>query len=305
MAGSSNNNVKFFTPRSSSATSFAFFAVISVLLMTVDHQMHMMEPVRSRLSVFSDTAYNVLMFPVAVVEEVAERFSSKNRLIEENRELKTQLIESNILTSRLDTVTEENRVLKQMLTQKENLPVQSGLFQVKKTLSDGFTQRFQIDGGSDDGLKVGMPVLSEKGLAGQLIHVGPLSSQVQLIQDKNQEVPVLFTTSGVRGIVRGSGEPYRLESRDLPFTDKIQIGEKVVTSGLDGVYPKGIAVGEVISVVPEETGAYVEVTVGTEKGIGDQDLVLVLKVSPYAGTPEIDTDPPEQSAQPVRRGMLQ
>ncbi len=305
MAGPSNNNVKFFTPRSSSATSFAFFAVISVLLMIVDHQMHVMEPVRSRLSVISDSAYNVLMFPAAVVEEVAERFSSKNKLIEENNELKTQIIESNILTSRLNTVSEENRVLKQMLTEKESLPVQTGLFQVKKTLSDGFTQRFQIDGGSNDGLQVGMPVLSEKGLAGQLIHVGPLSSQVQLIQDKNQEVPVLFTTSGVRGIVRGTGEPYRLESRDLPFTDKIQVGEKVVTSGLDGVYPKGIAVGEVISVVPEETGAYVEVTVGTEKGIGDQDLVLVLKVNPYAGIPVIEPDQSEQTTPAAEGRMLQ
>lgn len=58
-----------------------------------------------------------------------------------------------------------------------------------------------------------MPVVTEAGLAGQLIHVAPNSSQVQLIQDKNQEVPVLFTTSHVRGIVRGSGRNDASEPR--------------------------------------------------------------------------------------------
>ena len=106
----------------------------------------------------------------------------------------------------MSTLSEENRVLKEMLQQKTLYTAKTGMFEVRRALSDGFTQRYQIDGGSNDGLEVGMPVVTEAGLAGQLIHVAPNSSQVQLIQDKNQEVPVLFTTSHVRGIVRGSGE---------------------------------------------------------------------------------------------------
>lgn len=137
------------------------------------------------------------------------------------------------------------------------------MFEVRRALSDGFTQRYQIDGGSNDGLEVGMPVVTEAGLAGQLIHVAPNSSQVQLIQDKNQEVPVLFTTSHVRGIVRGSGDGTTLQSRDLPFSDKIKVGEKVVTSGLDGIYPKGIPVGVVTKVEPGDSGSYIDVTVSS------------------------------------------
>ncbi len=300
MAGSPNNK-KFFGPRSSSATSFGFFAVMSVLIMIVDHQIQLMEPVRSGISVVSDTAYSTITAPVRMADDVAERFVSKNRLLKENEAMRLQIEKVKILSSRLETLSEENRILRQMLMQKKSLPTESAMFKVRRVLSDGFTQRFQIDGGSEQGLKVGMPVVSEKGLAGQLVHVGLISSQVQLIQDKNQEVPVLFEGSGVRGLIRGTGASNLLQSRDLPFTDKIKQGDKVVTSGLDGVYPKGLPVGVVQSAVPGETGTYVEVTVQAHQSIGEQDDVLVLLVDPVVNLPEIDeasTDPQERRRAP-------
>ena len=135
-----------------------------------------------------------------------------------------------------------------------------------------------------------MTVVTEAGLAGQLIHVAPNSSQVQLIQDKNQEVPVLFTTSHVRGIVRGSGDGSTLQSRDLPFSDKIKVGEKVVTSGLDGIYPKGIPVGVVTKVEPGDSGSYINVTVASPKSIGTSEYVLVLYVDTKVELPDLDEE---------------
>lgn len=295
---------KFFGPKPSSVTSFAFFAVISVLLMVVDHQMRMMEPVRSGLSVVSNAAYNTLNAPVRLAEGAADRLRSKSSMIKENERLQEELARNKVLISRLTTLDEENRILKQMLVQKKTLPVRSEMFSVRRVLSDGFTQRFQIDGGSNDGLEVGMPVVSDQGLAGQLMHVAPRASQIQLIQDKNQEVPVLFVDSGVRGIVHGTGDDTRLQTRDLPYTDKIKVGEKVVTSGLDGIYPKGIPVGTVISAVPGETGAYVEVTVEAPKSIGKQDAVLVLMVDPNVKPlPSMDAEEESGDGQTRRRAL--
>ena len=113
------------------------------------------------------------------------------------------------------------------------------MFEVRRALSDGFTQRYQIDGGSNDGLEVGMPVVTEAGLAGQLIHVAPNSSQVQLIQDKNQEVPVLFTTSHVRGIVRGSGTERRFRAAIFRSPTKLRLAKRWLRPVLTASIPKG------------------------------------------------------------------
>ncbi|MCD8339938.1 MAG: rod shape-determining protein MreC [Burkholderiales bacterium] len=284
-------NKKFFGPRPSSVTSFGFFAVVSVLLMITDHQMRMMEPIRSGLTLVSDSVYTVLAAPVRLARDVSAHMTSKDQLLKNNQELKDEIMKVQVLGSRLETLEEENRMLKQMLMQKKVQQVPSAVFQVTRVLSDGYTQRFQINGGSDQGLQPGMPVLSEKGLAGQLVHVGPFSSLLRLVQDKNQEVPVLFEGSGIRGLVRGTGEDLKLESRDLPYTDKIKPGDKVVTSGLDGVYPKGIPVGTVISALPSDTGSYVEVTIKAVKGMGNNDSVLVLLVDPINIPPPIEDEP--------------
>ena len=279
-----SKHLKFNAPRASSFTSFGFFVAISVLMMVVDHQMQVMEPVRSGFAWVSDWIHNGVASPARGVEE-----------------LKKRLAESEMQRYRMSTLSEENRVLKEMLQQKTLYTAKTGMFEVRRALSDGFTQRYQIDGGSNDGLEVGMPVVTEAGLAGQLIHVAPNSSQVQLIQDKNQEVPVLFTTSHVRGIVRGSGDGTTLQSRDLPFSDKIKVGEKVVTSGLDGIYPKGIPVGVVTKVEPGDSGSYIDVTVSSPKSIGTSEYVLVLYVDTKVELPDLEEEEENAGDGQVRR----
>ena len=155
------------------------------------------------------------------------------------------------------------------------------MFSVRRVLSDGFTQRFQIDGGSNDGLEVGMPVVSDQGLAGQLMHAAPRASQIQLIQDKTKKsrffllIPVFAASFTEPVTIQGFRPAIRL------IRIKSKSVKKWFTSGLDGIYPKGIPVGTVIiSAVPGETGAYVEVTVEAPKSIGKQDAVLVLMVDP-------------------------
>lgn len=296
-----SKHLKFNAPRASSFTSFGFFVAISGLMMVVDHQMQVMEPVRSGFAWVSDWIHNGVASPARGVDFADSYLRSKSSLIAQNEELKKRLAESEMQRYRMSTLSEENRVLKEMLQQKTLYTAKTGMFEVRRALSDGFTQRYQIDGGSNDGLEVGMPVVTEAGLAGQLIHVAPNSSQVQLIQDKNQEVPVLFTTSHVRGIVRGSGDGTTLQSRDLPFSDKIKVGEKVVTSGLDGIYPKGIPVGVVTKVEPGDSGSYIDVTVSSPKSIGTSEYVLVLYVDTKVELPDLDEEEENAGDGQVRR----
>ena len=176
-----SKHLKFNAPRASSFTSFGFFVAISVLMMVVDHQMQVMEPVRSGFAWVSDWIHNGVSSPARGVDFADSYLRSKSSLIAQNEELKKRLAESEMQRYRMSTLSEENRVLKEMLQQKTLYTAKTGMFEVRRALSDGFTQRYQIDGGSNDGLEVGMPVVTEAGLAGQLIHVAPNSSQVQLL----------------------------------------------------------------------------------------------------------------------------
>lgn len=296
-----SNHLKFNGSRASSFTSFGFFAAASILLMIVDHQMRVMEPVRNGFAAVSNAVYSTVTAPARGVEYLASHLQSKSSLVSENERLKDEIEATNLIKFKLNTLSEENAALKQLLEQKEKIPEKMELFNVRRVLSDGFTQRYQIDGGFSDGLAVGMPVLTEQGLAGQLIHVARNASQVQLIQDKNQEIPVLFEGSNVRGIVHGTGYTKTLESRDLPYTDKIKAGDRVVTSGLDGIYPKGILVGTVRSVTPGEAGSYVNVTIDAPQSIGTNDRVMVLLVNTKVEMPDLEDTGEEKDPLQRRR----
>lgn len=295
-----SKNLSFNAARVSAFTSFGFFAAVSVLMMVVDHKLQVMEPLRTGFSDISNVTYAVLTSPIRGVQSAAEYFHSKASLVAENKTLKEKIQTAELERHLLSRLAEENQVLKDMLVQKSAFPIKMEMFDVRRMISDGFTQRYIINGGSNDGLAPGMPVLTEAGLAGQLIHVANNSSQVQLIQDKNQKIPVFFEGSKIVGIVEGAGDGKSLRSRGLPYSDLIQPGDRVVTSGLDGVFPKGIPVGVVSKVEPIEAGAFLEVTIDTPKSVSTGEKVLVVLVDTETVIPSIKDHQPSNGRRSAR-----
>lgn len=277
MAGPSSGK-RFFDSGVSLFTSFGFFAALSILCITVDHKIQFMDPVRSSLADFSEGAYRMVSGPLEGLTGLSEHVRSKARLVYENKALREENKKLQLDALRFEEVLSENLSLRQLLKAKESYAVPSQLFDVIRVNSDGYTQTFTIKGGSDDGLKVGMPVISEAGLAGQIIRVSQQSSLIQLIQDKDQQIPVMFKRAGVFGVLQGSGDGSTLISRDLPFNEEIKPGDKVITSGLDGIYPRGIPVGVVMQSKPSAADIYSNVSVACPKSINKGNSVLVLLV---------------------------
>ena len=269
---------RFFGPHMSSFTSFGFFAVLSIICITGDHKVQFMGSMRYHMAELSVAAYHLATFPFVKAEEMLESFHSKVSLQAENKKLKEEIQKIRLDSWRIDTLSAENQELRKMLQAKENLEVSSRLFDVQRVISEGFTQNFIINGGAEDGIKVGMPVISGSGLAGQINRVSKNTSIVQLIQDKNQVVPVFFKEAKVFGVVQGIGDGCTLESRDLPFSEEIREGDTVVTSGLDGIYPRGIPVGVVMSSKPSRNNTYSLVSVASPQSIHKSNQVLVLLV---------------------------
>src|SRR6185295_18212455 len=101
-----------------------------------------------------------------------------------------------------------------------------------------------IDKGAAQGVDAGSPVIDESGVLGQVTRVHALISEVTLVTDRDQAIPVLNTRTGARGIAYGDPHEGGLELRYMAANADVQAGDLLTTSGVDGVYPTGIPVAK-------------------------------------------------------------
>jgi rod shape-determining protein MreC len=133
-----------------------------------------------------------------------------------------------------------------------------------------------INRGSEDGIREGMPVIGPLGLLGQTVEVSARSSKIRLITDQRSGVAAMVQRSRAEGIVRGSVEG-RLTLDFLAAETELLPGDVVITSGMGGVYPKGLIIGE-ISEVPADSPAVLKsarVTPAGDPGALEEVLVLI------------------------------
>ncbi len=132
-----------------------------------------------------------------------------------------------------------------------------------------------INKGRADGVTKGLPVVIPEGIAGQVTDVSSHYSKVMLIIDRNSAVDALVQRTRARGIIKGSSTRMCLFSYVLT-KDEVRVGDKIVASGLDGVFPKGQRIGEVASVLTRDSAIFHEVTVAPYIDFDRLEEVLVL-----------------------------
>ncbi|WP_051184534.1 rod shape-determining protein MreC [Desulfatiglans anilini] len=139
----------------------------------------------------------------------------------------------------------------------------------------GWFKSIIIDKGAKDGLTASMPVVNADGLVGRIVAVSPHYAQVLLLIDQNSAVDILILPSRDRGILRGqSSEACRLEY--VAKASSVRKGDPVITSGLAGVFPKGIPVGHVLTVAEPRGELFKEVTLRTAVDFSKLEEVLVI-----------------------------
>lgn len=141
--------------------------------------------------------------------------------------------------------------------------------------TDSWTSTITIDKGTTSGIAVGMPVTSSAGVIGQVSEVGPTSATVRLITDESSGVSAMVQSSRAQGQLVGSADgSVRLT---LIRTDQqVSVGDMVITSGLGGVYPKGLPIGTVSNVTRSNGSLYYDVTVEPLSSASALENVLVV-----------------------------
>jgi rod shape-determining protein MreC len=168
-----------------------------------------------------------------------------------------------------------NARLKALLDLKGTLDSPSLAVSVIGEDSSAWFKSLVIDRGSNDGLTEGMPVVAAGGVVGRLVKVAPNSSRVLLLTDHASAIAAIVQRSRARGVVRGAGGG-RCSMEFTVKDDDVKVGDTVITSGIGGVFPKGVPVGEVTMVKKGEYGVFQTIEVRPTVNIGKVEELLVL-----------------------------
>ncbi len=178
-----------------------------------------------------------------------------------------------VLESQEAIITNER--LKKLLLLKTSIKIPSVAANVIGEESAAWYKTVIIDRGSVDGLAEGMPVVATAGVVGRVIKVTVNSSRVLLMTDHASSISALIQRSRARGVVKGHGESCVLEF--TPRGEDVKTGDTVVTSGIGGIFPKGLILGDVTMVRRGEYGMFQSIDIKPAVNISRLEEVLVLQ----------------------------
>jgi rod shape-determining protein MreC len=197
---------------------------------------------------------------------------------EENERLRNEVANLNIALQQERALAEQSRSLQQLLEMKRAVPLQTAAASV---IAGGASPEFRtvtVDKGTSDGLRPDMAVLAPEGIVGRLIMPSNRASKVQLLIDRDAAAGAMVERSRAQGVVVGTGGD-RLRLDHVPGVADIKVGDRVVTSGIEGIYPKGFVIGQIES-IDRQSGEFADIAVRPAVRFSALESVLVVLSPP-------------------------
>jgi len=212
---------------------------------------------------------------VIKLRDLPQRYSTFWSLASENEKLKKRVLELEAEKNRLLETEATNRRLDELLQFRGHLPSGSIAASVIGSSASTWFHSLILDKGSRDGVAKGMAVVSPLGAVGQVVAVASRSSKVLLLTDSNSGADVVTQRNRARGIVSGSLDNGAI-MKYVKRSEDIKEGDRLITSGLDSVFPKGLLVGTITKVNKKNFGLfqYVEVTLAVDPSKIEEVLVV-------------------------------
>jgi rod shape-determining protein MreC len=243
----------FFHRGPSPLARLAFFGLVSIALLVADSRFRYLENLRQVVAVVLYPLQRAAQLPGEAFSYVATYFSSQRALADENASLKRRLVAEATAVQGYPLVRQENARLAALLDLRTRYGGAATAVEVLYTGRDPFTQKVFVDRGADAGILPGQAVIDAEGVVGQVTRVFPYMAEVTLLTDKDHAVPVRVMRNGVRSVLFGSGAGRLPELRFSAPNADIEVGDVLVTSGIDGTYPPGLAVAQVAG-IERDTG---------------------------------------------------
>jgi rod shape-determining protein MreC len=273
------------------AVRLAFFSLLSLVLMVSDARFRYLEGIRSVVSVVLFPLQQAASLPGALLARTGEFFVTQSTLYGENEQLKRESLRNAPRLQRLAALEAENAQLLRLMDARSVPERKTTVADILYESRDAFTRKVVIDRGTNHNVHLGQAVIDPVGVIGQVTRVFPFVSEVSLITDKGQSVPVQDTRSGLRAVTFGLGHDGALELRFIPVNADIQTGDVLTTSGIDGTYPAGLPVATVSNIERNAAFAFARITCTPSAGVSSFTRVVVLSDGPPTPANPLPTDP--------------
>ncbi|RTL26763.1 MAG: rod shape-determining protein MreC [Rhodocyclaceae bacterium] len=272
------------------ARLFVFVALCLVLLVA-DLRFRYLEVLRNALSVVTYPLQMAASTPADVVRNATRYFGTLVDVQLENADLRRLQLDAGERLLRFEQLEQENVHLRELLQMSERVQTKSIAADILYNAPDPFARKVILDRGTQQGVEAGLAVVDANGVIGQVTRVHPVQSEVTLLTDRNQSIPVSVVRNGVRGVLYGVGRGM-LEMRHVLAEVDIQPGDRLVTSGLDGIFVPGLPVATVTR-VDRDQDAFARIECEPLAAIERSVQVLVIGRAAYPPPPP----PPEPAGE--------
>lgn len=251
----------FFRQGASALSKLMLFSALAIFLMVADARFHLVQPLRAVVATLLYPMQLLVMQPLDWGRSIARHIESLQAAQAAEEAARRRLSQQSLRASQVEQLSLENTRLRKLLELREQVTASGKAAQVLYDAADPYTRKLVIDKGLTHGLAPGSPVLDELGVLGQVTRVYPLVSEVTLVTDREQAIPVLNARTGARAVAFGDPNVYSgaLELRFMATNADVQPGDLLTTSGVDAVYPPGLPVARVTRVERRGDSAFARI----------------------------------------------
>jgi rod shape-determining protein MreC len=295
------NPPPFFKQGPSALSKLMVFSALALFLMVADTRFRVSRPLRSAVATVLYPLQWVALRPVLAMRWSADYFESLSSAQRVEEAARAKLAQQSQRANQVEQLTLENTRLRKLLDLRARVGTPGAAAEVLYDAADPYTRKVIIDKGMAQGIEAGSPVIDESGVLGQVTRVHPLISEVTLVTDREQAIPVLNTRTGARSVAYGDPSSHggSLELRFMAGNADVQPGDLLTTSGVDGVYPPGLPVAKVEKVERRADSGFARILCKPEALVDGARHVMVL--TPITG--QLPPRPaPEDAPAPVKKG---
>ena len=291
----------FFKQGPSALSKLMVFSALALFLMVADTRFQIAKPLRAVVATVLYPIQWVAMRPVQLARYGAEYFQSLTSAQASEAGARVKLASQSQRANQVEQLALENERLRKLLDLRSRVSTPSVAAEVLYDAADPYSRKVIIGKGVAHGIEAGSPVIDESGVLGQVTRVYPLLSEVTLVTDRDQAIPVLNARTGARSVAYGEPSVHSgsLELRFMSANADVQEGDLLTTSGVDGVYPPGLPVAKVQKVERRADTAFARITCSPQALVDGARHVMVL--APIS--PQLPQRPAaEDVAAPAKKG---
>jgi rod shape-determining protein MreC len=257
--------------------------------------------VKEVISIAISPVQNAILGTYGAITEVLSNYILLINLKSDNDNLNETVTRLKAENNALKEEVGLNSRLKEVLEYKEAVPFETIAATILGFNMDRWTRTVTIDKGVGDGITKDMAVITPLGVIGRVIETGPHSSMVLLSTDLRSNIEAIVQRTRVKGVIEGNGKD-RLRLKYVLQLDDVLLGDRIVTSGFSGLFPKGLVLGEVVKVEKGKDNFFKEIEVLPKVDFSRLEEVLLVKgtgIKESVKSEQIPETPGPQTSEPL------